>query len=184
MAAQNFNHTVQGETELVADFIRCLECTVWIVYGRDSMFAETPDTLLDSQLQEGLRYDLMREPAISGVQSYKEPFFTAKHEEKCLAELTSISTTRHQYPTQRNISTGSQLNQPCQMLLWTIHSHPWIVRYIFAYVCTECKGGDRTTQRRTLRQQTPTVQRQDSASSATSHSTSISQTLKTTVKYE
>lgn len=71
----------------VADFIRRLECTFWIVYGRNSMFAETPDTVLHSQLQEGLRYDLIREPAISGVQSYKERFFTAKHEEKCLAEL-------------------------------------------------------------------------------------------------
>lgn len=72
LAAQDFHHTVQGETELVADFIRCLERTFRIAYGRDSMSAETRDTLLHSQLQEGLRYDLMRGPAVSGAQTYKE----------------------------------------------------------------------------------------------------------------
>lgn len=51
------------------------------------MSAETDDTLLHSQLQEGLRYDLMSGPAVSGVQTYKELCLTAKNEEKHLAEL-------------------------------------------------------------------------------------------------
>ena len=54
LAAQDFRHTVQGETELVADFIRRLERTFQIAYGQDGMSAETRDTLLHSQLQEGL----------------------------------------------------------------------------------------------------------------------------------
>ena len=55
LAAQDFRHTVQGETELVADFIRRLERTFQIAYGRDGMSTKTRDTLLHSQLQEGLQ---------------------------------------------------------------------------------------------------------------------------------
>ena len=41
LAAQDCRHTVQGETELAADFIRHLERTFQIAYGRDGMSAET-----------------------------------------------------------------------------------------------------------------------------------------------
>ena len=81
LAAQDFRHTVQGDAESVSDFVRRLE------YGRDSMSVETRDTLLHSQLQEGLRYDLMRAPAVSGAQMYKELCLAAKNEERRLAEL-------------------------------------------------------------------------------------------------
>lgn len=40
-----------------------------------------------SQLQEGLRYDLMRGSAVSGTQTYKELCLAAKNEKKRLAEL-------------------------------------------------------------------------------------------------
>ena len=39
---------------MVANFIRHLERTFQIAYGRDGMSAETRGTLLHSQLQEGL----------------------------------------------------------------------------------------------------------------------------------
>ena len=36
-------------------------------YGNDSMLAETRDALLYAQLKEGLKYELMRAPAVSGA---------------------------------------------------------------------------------------------------------------------
>ena len=51
------------------------------------MSVETRDTFLHSQLQEGLKYDIMRAPAVSGAQGYKELCLAAKNEEKRQAEL-------------------------------------------------------------------------------------------------
>ena len=48
---------------------------------------ETHDTLLYCQLQEGLRYELMRGPAVSGATKYQELCIAAKNEEKRLADL-------------------------------------------------------------------------------------------------
>ena len=59
LAAQDFRHTIQGEAEPVADFIRRLEQTFRIAYGKDSMSTETRDTLLHGQLQEGLKYTML-----------------------------------------------------------------------------------------------------------------------------
>ena len=50
IAAQDFRHTVQFESESVADFVRRLERMFRIAYGRDSMSTETKDTLLFCQL--------------------------------------------------------------------------------------------------------------------------------------
>ena len=66
LAAQDFRHTIQRPTESVAEYIRRIEQTYRTAYGRDRMSSETRDTLLYSQLQEGLRYDLMQAPAVSG----------------------------------------------------------------------------------------------------------------------
>lgn len=130
LAAQDFRHTVQGETELVADFIRRLERTFQIAYGRDGMSAETRDTLLHSQLQEGLRHDLMRGPAVSGAQTYKELCLAAKNEEKRLAELRK----RQQYQKPAPLSAQH-----------------------FNKKSADQKGGDRTAQRRPPRQLAPTL---------------------------
>jgi len=51
------------------------------------MSAETRDTLLHSQLQKGLRYDIMKAPVVSGAQSYKELCLASKNEEKQETEL-------------------------------------------------------------------------------------------------
>ena len=48
---------------------------------------ETRDTLLHGQLQEGLKHDILKGPAVSGAQSYKNLCLAAKNEEKRLAEL-------------------------------------------------------------------------------------------------
>jgi hypothetical protein len=67
MAAQDFRHSAQLENEGVADFIRRLEKTFHIAYGRDKLKAETRDTLLYGQLMEGLKYELVRGPSVSGA---------------------------------------------------------------------------------------------------------------------
>ena len=56
------------------------------------MSDETRDTLLHSQLQ-GLRYELMKAPAVSGSHSYHELCLAARNEEKRVAELAK----RRQY---------------------------------------------------------------------------------------
>ena len=87
VAAQDFRHLRQGDSESVSDLIRRLERTFRIAYGRDSMSAETRDALLYGQLQEALRYELMRAPAVSGSTKYQELCVASKNEEKRLAEL-------------------------------------------------------------------------------------------------
>ena len=87
LAAQDFRHTSQTDEERVADFIRRLERTFNVAYGREGMSSETRDTLLHGQLQDGLKHELMRAPAVSGAQSYPELCLAARNEEKRLAEL-------------------------------------------------------------------------------------------------
>ena len=87
LAAQDFRHTLQKDGESVADFVRRLERAFRLAYGRDRMTAETRDTLLYGQLQEGLRYVLMQGPAVSGAADYKALCLAAKNEERRLAEL-------------------------------------------------------------------------------------------------
>ena len=87
MAAQDFRHSAQLENESVADFIRRLEKTFQIAYGRDKLKTETRDTLLYGQLMEGLKYELVRGPSVSGAQTYKELCTAAKSEERRLVAL-------------------------------------------------------------------------------------------------
>ena len=51
------------------------------------MSEETRGTLLHGELQEGLHYDLMKAPAVSGSHGYKELCLASRNEEKRLAEL-------------------------------------------------------------------------------------------------
>ena len=105
-AAQDFRHTVQSESESVADFVRRLERMFRIAYGRDSMSSETKDTLLFCQLQEGLRLELMKSPSVSGAAKYQELYIAAKNKEKRLAGLKR----RFQYTRQGCHSFGFSPN--------------------------------------------------------------------------
>lgn len=87
LAAQDFRHTVQKEFEKVAYFVRRLERVFHIAYGRDAMAKETREAFLYGQLQEGLRQDLMRSPAVSGALAYPELIMAAKNEEQRQSEL-------------------------------------------------------------------------------------------------
>lgn len=48
---------------------------------------ETRSALLYGQLQDGLKYEIMRAPSVSGSQTYKELCLATCNEEKQLAEL-------------------------------------------------------------------------------------------------
>ena len=87
MAVQDFRHAVQRETESVADYLRRLERHFQLAYGKDDLRSETKETMLYSQLQEGLLLSLVRSPSVSGCQTYKELCVAAKQEEKRLADL-------------------------------------------------------------------------------------------------
>ena len=67
LAAQDFCHTIQREQEPVSDFIRRLEQTFRLDYGKERMTTETRDMLLHGQLQEGPRYYLMTAPGAHGL---------------------------------------------------------------------------------------------------------------------
>ena len=71
----------------MSDFLRRLEHIYQTAFGREDLSAETRDTLLYGQLQEGLSYSLMESPSVSGAQSHRELCITAKKEERRLAEL-------------------------------------------------------------------------------------------------
>ena len=103
LAAQDFRHAIQGNDERVADYIRRLERTFRVAYGRDGLATPTRDALLHGQLYEGLRYDIMRSPAVSGAQSYKELCTAAKNEERRLAELQKRQQySRSKVPTPQD----------------------------------------------------------------------------------
>ena len=87
MAAQDFRHSAQKSGECVPDFIRRLEKTYQIAYGKDDLNQDTRDALLYSQLYEGLCYDLMQSPAVSGAQAYKELCTAGKGEERRVTAL-------------------------------------------------------------------------------------------------
>ena len=87
LAAQDFRHLSQGDKETVAELVLRLERTFRIAYGRDNMSSETRDTLLYSQLQEGLKQEIMKSPAVSGAANYKELCIAAKNEERRMASL-------------------------------------------------------------------------------------------------
>ena len=95
LAGQDFRHAMQESSESVADYIRRLERLFQTAYGRDGLGTETRQMLLYSQLQEGLRYNLIKSPAVSGAESYGQLCIAAKREEKRLNELAR----RQQYLT-------------------------------------------------------------------------------------
>ena len=97
LVAQDFRHAAQREGETVTDYISRLEQLFRRAYGREGMSDETRDTLLHSQLQEGLRYELMKAPAVSGSHTYRELCLAARNEEKRIAELAK----RRQYRKPR-----------------------------------------------------------------------------------
>ena len=116
LAALDFRHITQKETESVSDFIRRLEHTFQIAFGRDPMLAETRDVLLYGKLQDSLKIDLVsRAPPISGAQSYQELCIAAKNEERRLAELKRKKQYARGYSSQNQANKTNQQHQPPQL---------------------------------------------------------------------
>ena len=82
VVAQDFRHLSQQATETVSDFICRLEKTFRRAYGHDKMSAETRNTLLYGQLNDGLRYSLVKAPAVSGASDYQQLCIAARNEER------------------------------------------------------------------------------------------------------
>ena len=87
LSAQEFRHAVQHDDETVSEYIRRLEQIYRKAYGRENMSNETRDTLLFGQLQEGLKYAIVKAPAVSGAQGYQQLCAAARNEERRLVEL-------------------------------------------------------------------------------------------------
>lgn len=97
MAAQDIQHARQRET--IANFILRLEQVFRSACGQYGISNETRDTLLHGQLQEGLLYELMKVPAVTGAHKYSELCLAARNEEKQLVELKKRQEhTRQSYP--------------------------------------------------------------------------------------
>ena len=79
----------------MADFVRRLEQVFQVAHSRDRMSAETKEILF-GQLQEGLRMELLRGPAVLGALGYKELCVSAKTEERGLAELSKCQGYQRQ----------------------------------------------------------------------------------------
>ena len=87
LAAQDFRRATQRDGEPIASYIRRVEQVFRAAYGKAGMSSETRDTLLFNQMQEGLCYELMESPAVSGAAGYKQLCLAARTEEKRLVEL-------------------------------------------------------------------------------------------------
>ena len=87
LAIQDFCHAAQRNDETVSDFIRRLERFYRVAYGRDGSSVETGNALLHSQLQEGLKLELMKASTVSGAETYQALYLASKNEERPLAEL-------------------------------------------------------------------------------------------------
>ena len=72
----------------MVDYLRRLERHFQLAYGKDDLRSETKETMLYSQLQEGLLLSLVRSQSVSGCQTYKELCVAAKQEEKRLADVS------------------------------------------------------------------------------------------------
>ena len=96
LSGQDFRHATQEMGESVAEYIRRLERLFQAAYGHDGLSVEIRQTLLYSQLQEGLKYGLIKSPAVSGAYSYTQLCIAARHEEKRLNELSAVPQGRWQ----------------------------------------------------------------------------------------
>ena len=82
LAVQAFCHTSQKDDGPVSHFVHRLERSFQVAYGCDCLRNEISYTLLHSQLQEGLHYELMKAPSVSGALTYQALVMAAKNEER------------------------------------------------------------------------------------------------------
>ena len=124
LAAQDFRHASQRKGENVSNFIRRLERTFQVAYGRDGMLPQTRDALLYSQLQEGLCHSLMEAPAVSGATSYSSLCLAAKNEERRLAALRSRKGYQGMPPSVTTTWNKTEVMRPTGSLPRTHNGGP------------------------------------------------------------
>ena len=112
LSVQDFRHSVQRDSESVADFLRRLERNFQLAYGRDDLKPETRETMLYSQLHEGLLLSLLKSPSVSGSQSYKELCVAAKQEEKRLADIQRRERYRQKASSSKSAHTEPKKKTP------------------------------------------------------------------------
>ena len=100
VAAQDFRYLSQQTTGSVADFICRLEKTFHQAYGHKQMSEETRSILLYGQPNEGLKYSLIKAPAVSGASEYQQLCVAAQNEERHQGELVK----RQQYQQAEHCS--------------------------------------------------------------------------------
>ena len=109
--AMEFRHCAQTAGEGVADFIRRLEKTFRVAYGREAITPETRNALLYGQLHEGLLYRLMEAPAVSGVTDYSSLCVAARSEERRQTELSK----RKQYQSSQQSRHAPTVSTPANV---------------------------------------------------------------------
>ena len=87
VAMQDFKHLLQQTVVLVTEFIFWLEKTFRQAYGHEQMSKQTRSTLLYGQLNKGLKYNLIKAPAVSGTLEYQQLCIAAWNEERHQSEL-------------------------------------------------------------------------------------------------
>lgn len=98
-----------------------------LAYSQDGTSEETRGTLLHSQLQEGLHYEIMKASAVSGSHGYKELCLALRNEEKRLAEPAKQwqyqkplqESTQKKAPREDAPSDPSPCDQTGQRELWS-----------------------------------------------------------------
>ena len=81
LVAQDFCHLAQQHGETVTNFIHCLESVFRRASGREKFSVEKRDALSYGKLQEGLKYDPLKSPAVSEAHTYQELCISARSEE-------------------------------------------------------------------------------------------------------
>ena len=109
VAAQDFRDLSQRPSEMVSDFICRLEKTFRQAYGNEQMSEETRNTLLYGQLNEGLKYNLIKSPAVSGASGYQQLCIAARNEERHQNDL--IKRQQYQQGDQRTNRTEKSPRQ-------------------------------------------------------------------------
>ena len=77
---------------MIADFICQLEKTFCRVYGHEPMLEEARNTLLYGQLNEGLKYSLIKSLTVSGASEYQQLCIAARKEERCQTTVQASLT--------------------------------------------------------------------------------------------
>lgn len=88
----------QKDKEPVANYVFRLEHMFQVAYGKESISTETRDMFAQSQLQEGLSYELMQSPVVSGAVTYPELCMLGGQEWR---EEAGHTGTMPQAPTQQ-----------------------------------------------------------------------------------